>query len=414
MDTAKPDFDLMSTVAPPSERAASKAKAKKAKKETVPGAAGRIEKKPAAARRGTRRGDIRAELTLSATQGDLIKQVVMALRPLVQFRRGPVMCDDKGVALDALALQVQLYKTCRPSRNVSPQAIKEACKHLAEAKNVPTAVFMSALPQLTRAGTVQLQPGAVGSRVYTTFQAGTLTGFDTFTAFDTESKGVKPVPITYSIRDFIDPADAPIAGDPYPLTHAARPVEDVEYDCACMLAALVAPRMCEFPGAVNFLMTASTAEWLLPLVKAEFVNALVPTKSKISILRRDMVSAVAVHGDDQGACSVVKAILSGRDCPVYTVGEKTREGAPTIHVFEGARPCEALCNNIESILTKAMRAAVLPAEGEVTFVQALDAILLAANLPLCETILSIPAPVVSSAPKKGKVVAEAEEEMDAE
>jgi hypothetical protein len=358
---------------------------------------GRIAK-PAARRlrasRKARSGDIRPELVLPKDRAELLEKVAAALKPFIVFHRGKRMFDEKGAAQEAFDLLISLYANVRPDRAVSEQAVVEACKLLVATGEVSTADMVSDMPQLLPTGEVLTQPGCASKRVFTRYVR------------------VAPSETDLPTTMYATEAAIPTLEDMFPLAEAADEAEAKE-DRAALLAACVAPSLLAFKGHVNFFTNPATAEWLLPSINVPFINATLPCKAKIALLDRSMAPAIAINGDDAGASNVARTILRDHDCPVYTVGTSTRDGVPTIQLYEAACPGPARLAGMDRLIIDALQRARATGKitPELTFVEALDVVLTASGLPGTDTILVVKAPVVAVA-APGAKDAEGEEDSD--
>lgn len=331
--------------------------------------------------RRMRPGDVRPILEFEKKNRSIIlDQLKKTLRPMIQFSRGSVMYDEKAEAQSPADLQAMIYATYRPSTDITEQAVFDACRAMRDEKLVPTATFVSNLPQLAPNGVVLTQPGCAGTRVFTHF---------------VESPEVATVQnisgtIAPNIHDFMTG------------TAAERALEGYPVEAARLFAAIVAPSLINFPGHMDFFTHPQTAAWLLPALDVEFVNATLPAKAKVTALSRSMRSTAAVNGTDSDAISTVKQILSRCDVPVYRVLYDPPGNIATIPVCDGEKPRKAVIDGISAFIVEALRKAP-PLPETATFRDALDAILLAADLPGADAVI-IPMRVpVSKAKVKAKV-----------
>jgi hypothetical protein len=354
----------------------------------VPVAAGVLKtpSKRLRASRKVRSGDIRPDLSLSKNRSELVQQVAKVVGKLVQFHNGKRMFDEKGTHKDALSLQIELHHAMRPDRSVSEQAIAEACKVVASSDMVPTAEFVSNMPQLTAKGEVLVQPGPTGAYVFTTFTP--VGGSGDYNLMESLTSGSnvisRPTP---TIFDFIPQSNYDGDG---PMTEDR--LKNMAHDRAAFVAACVAPCLLEFREHINFFLNPATGAWLLPLLNVQFIDSTLPCKSKINAMRRDMTPAIAINGRDPGASNVVKTVLRDYDCPTYTVSDSARDGVPTVLLFESPKPRPSILTGFSDFLLDLLRLAKLPSDATTpTFTEVLHRILHALELPLPDDIIVRPA-----------------------
>lgn len=336
------------------------------------------------ASRKVRSGDIRPDLVMAKERPAMIAQVATVLSQLVQFRNLNRMFDEAGSHKDALSLQIRVYHTMRPDRPISEQAIIEACKLVISREMVPTAKFLSNMPQLTRAGTVLVQPGCTGTRGFTKFASEMPSVDERLVASLGEKERTQCG--TPTINDILPLTNYETKG---PLT--PERAQFMAEERAAFIAACLAPCLLEFKDHMNFLLNPITADWLLPLLDVAFVDVTLPSKSKICLMRRDMTPAIAINGADAASSSMAKTILRDHDCPTYTVSDTSRDGVPTIIVYEAPKPRDAVLTHFREFLVELLRLARTPPDGPPpSFVDVLRTVLQELKLPLPETIVVMP------------------------
>jgi hypothetical protein len=358
--------------------------------------------------RRVRLGDVRPEMVLAKHRPEMVAQLATGMCQYVQFQNNNSLYCEEATRRDTMHLLVKYHRDVRPNRVISEQAGLEAYKRIVNTNMVPTAIYVSALPQMTFTGGILRQSGTTGSRCFTTFATKT-TSLDAaiVASFEATACGASVPPRTVASVHTI----LPMAH--YDHLAAADRARTATHDRGAMVAACLAPCLMEFGGHVNFLVNPVTAEWLLPLLRVVNVDANVPCKSKLTLLKRDMVAAVAVHGPDLGVSNLVKLISRDHGGPVYTVGDGVRISVSTVCVLDSPAPPADVLADFHGFLVSLLAMVRFPVAGSApSFVTLLDTVLSALDLGTAADLL-VEAPVKTVSPNVAPVqAAPSASEMD--